>query len=85
MDGNGRVARLLMNYLLAGAGLSWTTIRTEERSTYFQALERAHLDLDLAPLADFLANAVRRAAQERSAWMASRGARGGRKAGRRAR
>lgn len=85
MDGNGRVARLLMNYLLAGAGLPWTTIRAEERSIYFQALERAHLDLDLAPLANFLARAVRRAAQDRSAWIPSLGAPGGRPGGRRGR
>ncbi|MEO7521707.1 MAG: Fic family protein [Gemmatimonas sp.] len=71
MDGNGRVARLLMNYLLAGAGLPWTTIRAEERAPYFRALERAHLALDLAPLADFVAMAVRRAALERSAWLAA--------------
>ncbi|MBU6366081.1 MAG: Fic family protein [Gemmatimonadetes bacterium] len=72
MDGNGRVARLLMNYLLAVSGLAWTTIRAEERRPYFRALEQAHLTLDLAPLADFLGGAVRRATDERAVWMASR-------------
>ena len=72
MDGNGRVARLLMNYLLAGIGMPWTTIRAEERSVYFRALERGHLDLDLLPFADFLTTAVRRAAQARDVWAAAR-------------
>ncbi len=59
MDGNGRLARLLMNYILAGSGLPWTTIRAEERSDYFRALERAHFQDDLAPLAEFLREDIR--------------------------
>ncbi len=58
MDGNGRLARLLMNYILGGSGLPWTTIRAEERSTYFGALERAHVDDDFAPLAEFLRDGI---------------------------
>ncbi|WP_373062260.1 Fic family protein [Gemmatimonas sp.] len=68
MDGHGRVARRLMNFLLAGAGLPWITIRAEERSVYFRALERAHLDLDPDHLADFLGTAVQRATVKRSVW-----------------
>lgn len=68
MDGNGRVARLLMNSLLTGAGLPWTTIRAEERIPYVRALERAHLERDLAPFASLLGAAVRRAARERRGW-----------------
>lgn len=60
-DGNGRVSRLLMNYLLGSAGLPWTTIRAEERPQYFAALERAHIHEDIAPFAEFIASAVDRA------------------------
>ena len=59
-DGNGRVARLMMNYLLGAAGLPWTTIRAEERTRYFAALERAHVQEDIVPFAEFIAGAVER-------------------------
>ena len=62
-DGNGRVSRLLMNYLLSSAGLPWTTIRAEERHQYFSALERAHIHEDIKPLAMFIVNAVDRACE----------------------
>lgn len=58
MDGNGRLARLLMNYLLAASGLPWTTVRAEERPLYFRALEQAHIDDDLGPLAALLRDDV---------------------------
>ena len=60
MDGNGRLARLLMNYMLAASGFPWTTIRAEERPVYFQALEQAHIDDDFAPLAELLRDDVMR-------------------------
>ena len=63
MDGNGRIARLLLNYMLAGSGLPWTTIRAEERPTYFRAIERAHVDDDFAPLAEFIRDNILRSAQ----------------------
>lgn len=63
MDGNGRLARLLMNYMLGGFGLPWTTIRAEERSTYFRALERAHVDDDFTPLAEFLRDDIVQSAE----------------------
>lgn len=64
-DGNGRVARLTMNYLLGAAGLPWTTIRAEERARYFAALERAHVHEDIVPFAEFIAGAVERSVAER--------------------
>ncbi|MEX2582804.1 MAG: Fic family protein [Gemmatimonadota bacterium] len=66
MDGNGRLARLLMNYMLAGSGLPWTTIRAEERPTYFRALERAHIENDFAPLAEFLRADIVRSSEAQS-------------------
>jgi hypothetical protein len=62
MDGNGRLSRLLMNLVLGTGGLSWTTIRAEERDAYFAALERAHILEDYAPFAEFVRDRVLRAA-----------------------
>ncbi|MCH8810254.1 MAG: Fic family protein [Gemmatimonadetes bacterium] len=66
MDGNGRLARLLMNYMLGGSGLPWTTIRVEQRLTYFRALDRAHVEDEFAPLLEFFRNAIVRSAQVHS-------------------
>ncbi len=71
MDGNGRVARLLMNAVLCDAGLPWTTIRAEERGLYFAALERAHLDIDLRPLGELMTLAVMRSAEALATWRAT--------------
>ncbi|MDQ2668849.1 MAG: Fic family protein [Gemmatimonadota bacterium] len=62
LDGNGRLARLLMNYALLGAGYPWVTIRADEKHPYFQALERAQVDGEVEPLGEFLAVHIRRAA-----------------------
>lgn len=53
-DGNGRVARLLMNYLLCRGGIPWVTIRVEDRDRYFKALEVAQCDENIEPFAKFL-------------------------------
>jgi Fic/DOC family len=55
IDGNGRLARLLMNYALLAAGYPWVTIRTDERLPYFRALESAQVGEDVRPLGEFLA------------------------------
>lgn len=55
IDGNGRLARLLMNYTLLTARYPWVTIRSDERFPYFQALERAQVDGDVEPIGEFLA------------------------------
>lgn len=63
-DGNGRVARFLMNVMLASGGYPWTVIRTEEREKYMSALEAASVEQDIAPFAAFVAGAVKRASRE---------------------
>lgn len=55
MDGNGRLARFLMNAMLVTGGYVWTVIPVEQRDTYMQALERASSFHDIAPLAEFVA------------------------------
>jgi len=59
-DGNGRTARLLMNAMLASGGYSWTVILVEHRDAYLDALERASVDHDIGPFADFLAEQLGR-------------------------
>jgi fido (protein-threonine AMPylation protein) len=53
-DGNGRVARFLMNALLAGGGYPWTVIRVEDRAEYLAALETASVSADVRPFARFV-------------------------------
>jgi hypothetical protein len=50
-DGNGRLARLLMNVGLLGGGLPWVTIRNDDRQPYFAALHAAQVDGDPLPFA----------------------------------
>lgn len=59
-DGNGRIARFLMNVMLASDGYPWTVIRIEDRNAYMAALEAASVDRDIRPFARFLADCVRR-------------------------
>ena len=62
LDGNGRLARLLMNYVLLNSGYPWVTIRSDEKHPYFQALERAQVDEEIETLGEFLAVHIRQAA-----------------------
>jgi Fic family protein len=57
-DGNGRMARFLMNAMLASGGYPWTVIRVEDRTAYLQVLESASVDMDIRPFASFLAERV---------------------------
>ena len=41
-DGNGRMARLLMNYLLQTSGFPFTNIPVEKRDEYFDTQEEGH-------------------------------------------
>src|SRR6201997_1683417 len=58
-DGNGRMARFLMNAMLASGGYPWTVIRVRDRSAYLKALDRASIDLDIKPFTALLAQRVR--------------------------
>jgi hypothetical protein len=64
-DGNGRLARFLMNVMLASGGYPWTIVRVEDRGPYLEALESASVEQDARPFAAFLAERVRRAIAER--------------------
>jgi fido (protein-threonine AMPylation protein) len=58
-DGNGRMARFLMNTMLASGGYPWTVIRVEDRDAYLAALDRASIEADIAPFAKFITERVR--------------------------
>lgn len=58
-DGNGRVARFLMNVMLSSGGYPWTVIRLRDRNSYLAALDRASIDTDIMPFTAFLAERVR--------------------------
>ena len=53
-DGNGRTARLLMNYVLLCSGYSWITITVEERIKYFKALEQGQVKNNIIPFAKII-------------------------------
>jgi hypothetical protein len=61
MDGNGRLARFLMNTMLASGGYPWTVIQVSERSEYLDALNSASLNMDIAPFTAFIAKSMARA------------------------
>jgi len=58
-DGNGRMARFLMNAMLSSGGYAWSVIRVDDRDCYLAALDRASIDADIAPFAAFIADRVR--------------------------
>jgi fido (protein-threonine AMPylation protein) len=58
-DGNGRMARFLMNVMLAAGGYPWTVIRVRDRNAYLSALDRASIDMDIKPFTTLIAQRVR--------------------------
>ena len=59
-DGNGRMARFLMNAMLAAGGYPWTVIRVDDRAEYLMALDRASIAMEIQPFASFIAKQVTR-------------------------
>lgn len=54
MDGNGRLARFLMNAMLASGGYAWCVVPVERRTEYMLALETGSVGADIGPFARFL-------------------------------
>ena len=61
-DGNGRVSRLCMNFILIQQGYPPAVIRNENRLEYYQALEKADLS-EQAPFISLIAEEVKRSLQ----------------------
>ena len=53
-DGNGRLARFVMNAILASSGYGWAVIRLEERKRYMQALDAASFGDDITPFSQLI-------------------------------
>ena len=54
MDGNGRMARFLMNVMMASGGYPWTIVRTTRRKAYLDVLEAASAEQNILPFANFV-------------------------------
>lgn len=65
-DGNGRMARFLMNVMLASGGYPWTVIRVEDRDAYLAALEAASVEANIEPFSSFISKRVRESMEERA-------------------
>ena len=59
-DGNGRIARFLMNAMLAAGGFPWTVIRSEDRALYLSALDVASVDADIRPFTSVIVRSMKR-------------------------
>jgi Fic family protein len=55
MDGNGRIARFLMNTMLISGGYSWTVVQSKYRKEYLSTLERASVGHDIRSFVRFIA------------------------------
>ena len=53
-DGNGRMARFLMNVMMASGGYPWTIVRTARRKQYLAVLDAASVGQDILPFANFI-------------------------------
>lgn len=54
MDGNGRVARFIMNTMLASGGYPWTVVEMKRRIAYIDALETAHTEGNITLFVQFI-------------------------------
>ena len=57
-DGNGRMARFLMNVMLASGNFPWTVITLDKREQYMSALEKASVGNDITDFAKFIGEEV---------------------------
>lgn len=53
-DGNGRMARLLMNFLMIVGGYRWVVVKREGRDQYLAALEAASVEKNVTPFLNFI-------------------------------
>jgi Fic family protein len=57
-DGNGRIARFLMNVMLASGGYPWTIVRAEHRDDYLASLDALSIDNDPAPFTELIVRSL---------------------------
>ncbi len=54
MDGNGRIARFIMNAALASGGYPWAVVRVANRKKYISILENTHLNFNMTDFTLFI-------------------------------
>ncbi len=54
MDGNGRLARFILNLMLARGGWRWTVVTLDSRQAYMAALEDAAVRQDIRPFTSLI-------------------------------
>lgn len=59
MDGNGRLARYILNLMLARGGWPWTVVTLDRRAAYMEALETASVRQDIRPFTKLINTLVR--------------------------
>lgn len=57
-DGDGRMARFLMNAMLASGNYPWTVIKLDKREQYMASLEKASVNNDITDFAKFIGEQV---------------------------
>ena len=60
MDGNGRLARFIMNLMLSLGGWPWTVVTLQVREEYMRSLDAAASDRDIKPFTRLLSRLVKR-------------------------
>ena len=58
IDGNGRTARLLLNFELMRSGYTPIIIRNDQRASYYDVLDLAHTTMNYGPFVDLVADLV---------------------------
>ncbi len=59
VDGNGRISRLLMNFILQRNKFPWINIYTKQRAEYFQAVRKGN-NQEYVPLISFIVKILRK-------------------------
>jgi Fic family protein len=59
IDGNGRIARFILNLFLISGGYNWTIIQVKNREQYMHGLESASVEQDIIPFTKFVISEMR--------------------------
>lgn len=58
MDGNGRLSRFIMNFMLTTGGYPWTIVTVQSRKAYLEALEQASTYGNIKPFASLICGLI---------------------------